>query len=316
MGRLENAYDSVFQGRSSKGQLYTGFYLFLGGVALGLAAIVLLFIADQQGNQYDWRKAAFVVAELAGAILFFGVFWTLPTKRPMRIASSIGLLLCLVATVLFWFHYPVHFNVAGSGQDDYTALDVGLYALGLAILLAGTFTSLIGYYVDRVSGAAAARGSGELDVSASEYQYDIPDSVIEKDIELAMRRYKYAWGEGAGSTSRTGIEINVPTDFQPGTVIGGRGVARTVQLESTQADDATTKLRTIRPNKDKAISGEWTEDSTKKLLEFRQKKAEQVAAKAEAAQRKRGFWARVLDWFRGKPKTAPTSNPPAVKPGK
>lgn len=314
---LESAYETAFGSRSSKGQLYSGFYLLLAGVALVVAGIVIYTVgagrvqaapADNT-TAYNIIEVGIVLALLGAPSIFLGIFWALPSKVSMRILAGIGSGLALLGAILFSYWYPLNINVQDSqvGQEDHTGLVVFMYALGGVLLLVGTFTSLIGYYVSRVAVGGAAgsgRGAGVGEFSSPEYQYDIPDSVIEKDIELAMKRYKYAWGgEGGSGQSQTGIQINVSDEFEKGVVVGGKGVARTVHLETPQVDEATKRLRGMRPSTGKSVSGAWAEDSTKALLEFRKKHEAQAEAKQSAAATtasktgRRGFWARLLEFL-------------------
>src|SRR5688500_4997745 len=124
-------------------------------------------------------------------------------------------------------------------------------------------------------------GGGGGSVDASDYNYDIPDSVIERDIELPMRRYNVSWrGEGADAVSKASIQYDVKDDFAPGTIIGGKGTARTVTLDAPQVDSATDKLRSIRGTKGTtAIGTQEVDDSTAALLKFRQQKQQQEVAK-------------------------------------
>lgn len=304
---LESAYERAFGSAASKGQLYTGFFLLLAGVALAVAGIVVF---QTSVTDYGWREAAIVLASLSAPSIFLGIFWALPSKVAMRTIAVIGTGLCLIGTVLFSRFYPLQFNAPGNenlGFPDRTGLVIGVYAVGLVMLLAGTFTSLIGYYLSRITagatGAGRAAGTGvEFDPNAA-YQYDIPDSVIERDIELAMKRYKYSWGgEGGSGAASQGLQINVPDEFEPGVKIGGKGIARTVSLETPQVDDATKKLRGMRPQTDRSMSGAWADESTKKLLEFRKKKEalveqRQAAQVAAAQSRRRSWWVRFLEFL-------------------
>ncbi len=316
MARLERAYSTLFGAESTKGQLYTGFYLLLGGVFAVLAAVVVFVISNQQtGDAYwTWREAAFLIAALAGPAVFLGISVALPSKMGMRVVQGIGGLMCLAATILFSVHYPGNFNVADSPvqQADYTALDVGIYVVGAALILAGTFTSLIGYYLGRVQMAQASAQGGAAGGVVDEYE--IPDSVVEKDIEYAMRKYRYSWGEGAEGPAS--LQINIKDDFEPGTVVGGKGVARTVQLDAPQVDDATKALRAVRPSKDTSVSSEWTEDTTKALLEFRKQKGTMVEQKRVASGRHLSWWRRMLQWLGIKRYDATPTELPTQKVGK
>lgn len=311
--RLENAYEKVFGSRASKEQLYAGFFLLLAGVVLALAGIVVFQVAPAD---YEWREAAIVLASLSAPSIFLGIFWALPSKASMRVVAAIGAGACLLGTILFVFYYPLQFNAPGNeqfGYPDRTGVVVGVYAFGLAFLLGGTFTSLIGYYVGRITVAQAAAGRAASErtqyEAAQRHEYDIPDAVIERDIELAEKRYKYSWGGGASSESMTGIQLNVPDQFEAGVKVGGKGVARTVQMDSPQVDDATKRLRAMRPTTDRSLPGQWAEDTTKALLEFRKKKEALESAKPAASvgsdggqvgEKRPGLWARLWQWMTGK----------------
>jgi len=303
MARGEKVYSSLFGSQASKGQLYGGFYTLFGGIIVGLAAIVLLYVAPATEGQYDWRKVSFTLAALAGALVFLGIAWTLPSKKGLRAIGTVGFVLCLGATAAFWVAYPLHFNVPDS-QGDYTEAIIGVYVVGVALVLTGTFTSLVGYYLDRVQAAAAGSARGGPGGSDFYDEYEVPDSVIEKDIEYAMKKYKYAWGEG--QTGSTGIQINIKDEFEAGTIVGGgKGVARTVTLEAPQVDDATKALRGIRPGaKEKTMATSEVDAQTNALLAFRKQKMEMQAQKA--AHRKLGWWTRMLMWLglRKPPSTA------------
>jgi hypothetical protein len=326
MARLEKAYSSTFGSESAKGMLYGGFYTLFGGIIAGLAAIVLLYVANSNtAGLYDWRKVSFTLAAFSGALIFLGISMTLPSKKALRIVGSLGFLMCVAATAAFWAAYPLHFNVPDE-QGDYTEVVVGVYVLGVALVLTGTFTSLVGYYLDRVQASQTAARGGP---GAADYfdEYEVPDSVIEKDIEYAMKKYKYAWGEGQSASS--GIQINIKDEFEAGTVVGGgKGVARTVTLEAPQVDDATKALRGIRPGaKEKTMATTEVDAQTNALLAFRKQKMDMQAQKAATRAAKRGWWARLMQWLglrkspsspKG-PTSAPSSSPttlPTQKVGK
>ncbi|HJQ93559.1 MAG TPA: hypothetical protein VJ874_04655, partial [Candidatus Thermoplasmatota archaeon] len=186
MTNLESRYDNLFGTKTSKGQLYGGFFLLIAGIVLGVVALILFFIADNQdgGNVYDWRRGALTVGASAGILLFFGPTVSLPTKTGMRILSYVGTGLCLLATVLFFFHYPTNFNVPDSrtGQADYAGLDLLIYAVGWALLVSTLFTSLIGYYLGRLQPTTTVT-EDEVDDETYGPGYEVPDWVVERDIE-------------------------------------------------------------------------------------------------------------------------------------
>lgn len=304
MSRIERAYGSMFGSEATKGKLYGGFYTLLFGVFGVLAGLALFIVSNGQedrSSMFAWRESALVVASLSAPLIFFGIQLTLPSKKSLRNLSILGILVAFFSVVLFSVFYPTSINVADSGieeqaKGDKTSLVAGTYIVGLGLILVGTFTSLIGYYVDRIQAVSGAAQQAGADGGAFDPNYDVPDSVIEKDIEYAMRKYKYAWGEGEGGGSNA-VQINIADSFAPGVVVGGgKGVARTVQLETPQVDDATTALRNIRPSKDKTMSSEWTDEQTNALLAFRKQKAE-MPQKFAPGGMKLGWWARFMIWL-------------------
>ena len=67
MTNLEDRYNNLFGTKTSKGQLYGGFFLLIAGVVLGLAALILFFISlNLTGNtQLVWRHVALPLGAFA-----------------------------------------------------------------------------------------------------------------------------------------------------------------------------------------------------------------------------------------------------------
>ena len=297
-GRLEKFYEDAFGTPQSRGELYTGFFLMIAGLVLALIGIVLYTLylsAATNPTTAPWKETGAILAALGPPAILMGISVALPTKWTMRILDAIGIGLCLAGVGVFMYLYPYQWNLGGA-KEPYAILP---YIGGCAALVASTISSIIGYWVSRQTGGGA--GGGGVDVTASEYNYDIPDSVIEKDIELAMRRYNVSWGgEGADSASKGSIQFDVKDDFSPGTIIGGKGVARSVTLDAPQVDMATDKLRRIRSGKGtSSVDAATVDDSTAALLKFRQKKHEMEVQKSQ-----RGFWNAIKRLFGVKPKAA------------
>lgn len=312
MSNLESRYDNLFGTKTSKGQLYGGFFLLIAGIVLGLAALILFFIAYNNDGQsvYRWREGALTVGAAAVALLFFGPTVSLPTKTFMRILSYVGVGLCALATVLFFIHYPANFNVQDSttGQADYTGLDTLIYAAGLALLLATLFTSLIGYYLGRLQPTAVAT-EDEVDDETYGPGYEVPDWVVERDIEYAMKRYGVSWGDGKGSGT-SNLNVNVADAVGGNFVVGGLGKARTVQLDAEQVDAGVKGLTTIRPSKKPSLPGEWADDSVSALKGLRRQQAAggSTAAQVTPKSARPGFWRRFWNALTGRSKAAPSTN--------
>lgn len=180
--KLEEYLESRFGTRQSKGELYAGFFLIVAGVVLATVGLIFFVSMATRADaaSYAWRETGGVIATLGPPAILVGISVTLPTRWTMRVLDAVGILLCLSATGLFVALYPARWNT-GTGDEIWGAV---LYVAGLAALLSTTLTSLIGYYVART----AAGGAPPVVVNAPEYNYDIPDAVIERDIELVARR--------------------------------------------------------------------------------------------------------------------------------
>lgn len=320
MSELENRYSSLYGTKTSKGQLQGGFFLLAAGGLLGLAALILFFIGLGQNNPalgvnnpyFDWVKPALTLAPLALAGILLGISVALPTKTMLRVFSFVGLALSALAALLFFLHYPTHFNVAAKGSklQDYMALDLGVAVVGFVLMASSVVSSIVGYYLSKTT--VVQGGSGAEDDDLYGPGYEVPDWVVERDIEYAMKRYGVSWGEGSMAKGDKSIVVNV-ADSMAGATIGGLGKARTVQFDSEQVDASVRQLSGVRPNKKGAIPGEWADDATRALVAFRKQKE----ANPKAFTPKRTFWQKVTGFFTGRntqPSVAPRVRAPAAAP--
>lgn len=314
MSELENRYSALFGTKTSKGQLQLGFFILGAGVLLGLAALILYFIGASQSVPslgasnpfYDWAKPALTMAPVAFAAILMGISVALPTRTGARVAAWIGLAFCGVAALLFFLDYPKNFNVAvrGGTQPDHMALDVTTFVLGLVCMGAAIITSIIGYYLGRLAPAGGEGKAEEEDIYGA--GYEVPDWVVERDIEDAMKRHGVQWGEGIRDAHKNTLYVNVADSMGGGPmIVGGLGKARTVQVESTQVDEATAKLSGTRGHKKGALPGEWADESVAALVAFRRQKASNPTLYAP----KRTFWQKVGDFFSGRGRRIEASNP-------
>jgi hypothetical protein len=299
MSDLENRYSTLFGNETSKGRLQGGFFLLIAGVLLGLAALSLFFVAVANASDktlyYNLMKAGLTLGPIGLAMISFGGSLALPTKTSMRVFGYVGLGLTLVASLLFFLHYPTHFNVASKGSklQDYMPLDVAVFAVGFVMMVAANVSSIVGFYLGRTTVVQGEAGEEEDIYGAG---YEIPDWVVERDIEYAMKKYGVSWGEGSLAKGDKTLHVNVADSMGTGFVVGGLGKARTVQLDAEHVDSAVKQLSGVRPNKKGAIPGEWADDATRALVAFRKQKE----ANPTAFRPKRTFWQKVGDFFTGR----------------
>ena len=278
----------LFGRETTRGQLYGGLYLLFGGFLLGLTALGTFFFANTrpEASLFAWREGALALGAVAVTTFFFGISYALPSKRGMRIASYVGLVLCLIATGLFMAHYPYNFNVADSPdptQADYTAPDLMLFAAGLAIIVAGAFVSVIGYWVQLSQGPKT-----EEEDEWTGKGYEVPDWVVEKDIDDAMKRHGVSWGLGE-KTDHIHLEV---AEMGPGLAFGKRGKVKTVHLSADRVETATATLVKTRPefSRSKALPGQWADEAVDALRAFQKEKVENPKLYTP----KLGFWARLF----------------------
>lgn len=295
MSELENQYSSLFGTKTSKGQLRGGFFLLGLGVVLGLAALALFFLSYTASgtDQLTWRKGALPLGTAAFGLILLGITVALPTTTGLRVLAYVGVACTAFATLLMAWHYNNNnFNVSaknrGAGVADYLPLDLSLYVIGVGFQLAAIISSIVGFYLARVGPAAAK--DGEDDDETYGPGYEVPDWVVERDIEYAMKKFGVEVVGGKGSAS-AGMAVNIPDSFGGNMVVGGLGKARTVQLDSSQVDEGVTQLSGVRPNKKGALPGEWADESTKALVAFRKQKA---ANPTHYVPKKRSFWSRIF----------------------
>lgn len=311
MSTLDTRSTTPFGAKTSKGQLYGGFSVMIAGIVLGVAALALFLISlaytgDAQkgtsGALFTLRRIALPTGTIGLGAIFFGLTLALPTKVGMRLVSYIGATFIAVAALFLAFHYPNNFNVASrtSTQFDYLPIDLGIAVVGLAALVAASFTSIIGFYLDRTRVVEGGKDGEEEDEFGA--GYEIPDWVVERDIDFAMKKYGVTFANEDRDSNK--LYVNIPTELGGNVKVGGLGKARVVQLDAEQVDSGVAQLSGVRPNKKGALPGEWADESTRALVAFRRQKA----ANPTAFTPKVGFWAKVKAFFLG------TGKGPKVQP--
>ncbi len=274
----ESRYTTLFGHEQSRTQVYTGLYLLLGGLVVGLGAVGLFLFAGSQevARLYLWREGALALGAVAITTFFLGISVALPSNRFMQRASYLGVLLCGVSIILFMIHYPLHFNVQDSldpNQQDYTAVDTILFALGLSIMVAGAFVSVVGYYIQRLS--QWVEPESYVDEFGNK-TYEVPDWVVEKDLEDAMDRHGVSWGMGDDATS---LQINVRDDMD-GAVINAKGRVNIVEIDAKDNDEAVGALVGMRPeNRNRrTVAADEVDDPVAALRAFRKQVKEDPKA--------------------------------------
>lgn len=264
MRRLEAWHSRLLGPEARRGHLYPGFYMLLGGVALGLSGLGLFLYSSSLPTPelYPWREVAVSLAALSAPLVFLGISFALPGRLAVRAVSLLGGAVSAAMIGAFVVHYPHNFNVPGTVNVDHAPLDASIYLAGIALLIASILVQLISYYVRRQQGES---GDGE-DWAGTDY--DVPDWLIEKDIDDAMRLYPARWGDGAGSAVKS-ISINVDDALEPGSQVFGDGVAKEASVSVPDMDKSTRRLHGM--NADEVdLNSQEADSNVDRLLELRQ----------------------------------------------
>ena len=268
--------------------VYLGFALFFGGIALGAVGILVFLLsvaASSPGSTAFALREVAVVACAAGLpALLLGMVVLLPGDRRMTYAALGGIAICLAAIALFVAVYPMHWNV--ERPPDYSAQGVAIYAVGLVAVVGATGAALVGHQVERAGGGArdgataAGRGGAEAGSEASAGGPGEPETVSEervrRDIDEAMADAELSWG-GVQKTETRRLDLDTETPDDVRTHVD-REAAETTTAEGTDVDDAVSGLRKLQGREKDVDSGSGVDEQTAALTELKkQQKAEDVA---------------------------------------
>lgn len=254
--------------------VYAGFALFFGGLALsivGLAVFAVEQVAFGPGKEYSVRQIAFAVGALGLPTLFLGVTVLLPVDRRARIGAVVGEVVCLVAIAFFTRYYPYQWDV--SSGPDYSMQGVGIYAVGIVTVVAATFAALVSYHVERVTPAEVVAETSEEDDGP-----EVTDEDVRRDIDEAMADADLSWG-GVAKRETKRLELNTaPVDDIDRTSMEN-ATAKTTRTAGV--DDAVNGLKELRGGEKETASGGGTDDQTTALNELRKQRAAERQAEAD-----------------------------------
>jgi hypothetical protein len=287
-------YERYIGDPETETDVYLGFALFFGGIALGAVGIVvfLLSAAVSGGGTPAWaiREVAMVAAAVGFPVILLGMVVLLPGDRRMTYVSVGGLAVCLVAVGLFVATYPMNWNVART--PDYSAQGVAIYAVGLVAVVGATGAALVGHQVERATpgeraaavsaeaGDAASGGAGGAGGAGSAGE-TVSDEQVRRDIDEAMEDADLSWG-GVSRKNTKRLELNTPSDVEVDREAFENAEATTVRSSGQNVDDALSNLRKLQGREQATDSSTGVDDQTAALTELRkQQEAEEVATEDE-----------------------------------
>jgi hypothetical protein len=264
--------------------VYLGFALFFGGIALGAVGVVVFLLSAVLGGGgqplFALREVAVVAAAGGFPVLLLGIVTLLPGDRRMLYAATGGIAVCIVALVLFVYAYPWMWNVDGT---DYSAQGVAVYAVGLVAIMGSTAAALVGHQVERASapGAATAADTEGEGVSDDADGVD-PDEVsaqARRDVDEAMAGADISWG-GVEKRETKRLQLNTPEmDDVSGNVDASS--AKTTRSSGSNVDDAVAAMQGLKGGNAETASGGGTDDQAAALNELRERQQAESLAEAD-----------------------------------
>ncbi|AZH24407.1 DUF7139 domain-containing protein [Haloplanus aerogenes] len=275
-------YERYIGDPETETDVYLGFALFFGGIALGAIGIVvfLLSAVASGGGTPAWaiREVAMVCASVGLPVILLGMVVLLPGDQRMTYVSLGGLAVCLVAVGLFVATYPMNWNVART--PDYSAQGVAIYAVGLVAVVGATGAALVGHQVERATpGERAAEVRAETSEASGtgETGETVSDEQVRRDIDEAMADADLSWG-GVNRKNTKRLELNTPSDVEVDREAFENAEATTVRSSGSNVDDALSNLRKLQGRERETDSSSGVDDQTAALTELRkQQEAEEIA---------------------------------------
>jgi hypothetical protein len=263
---------------SDERDVYAGFGLFFGGIALGLVGIAVFLLGaatSGAGPAFALREIAVVLAASGLPAALVGAVVLLPGDDRTTYAAALGTAVCLVAVGVFVASYPQAWNVART--PDRSALGVGVYAVGLVATAAATGAALVGHQVERVA-LLAERGEGEDDGSNADDE-TVSDEDVRRDIDEAMSDAELTWG-GVERAETTRLEFQ--TDVTEVETNADRVEATETRAGGEEVDDAVSSLQRLQGRDTNTTASESTvDDQTAALTELKQRRQAESAATAD-----------------------------------
>jgi hypothetical protein len=251
----------------SERDVYAGFGLFFGGIALGAVGLVLFLYSGVQtpGSDFFWqlREIALVFAMLALPAVGLSIAVLLPVGRRTLAASLLGAGICVVGVVWLTQVYPYQWTGAG---NDTTVLSV--YAIGTVLLAASTGSALVAQYVDNVAPVENGEATGpEATATTASEGETVSDEQVDEDIEAAMSDSTLTWGGVDQSPTTKRLELDMPEE----TEIDTQDIESATETRSSgdSVDDAVSGLQNLQGGETEKARADSPDDQVDALTEFR-----------------------------------------------
>lgn len=256
--------------------VYAGFALFFGGLALGIVGLAVFAVEQSMSGQvFALREVAFSLGALGLPVLLVGVSVLLPVDRRATVVAAAGLVVTLASVGYFTTVYPHRWNV---GPGSKTLQGVLFYAAGLSVVVAATAAALVSYHVERTRGAvtvpdAAEEGTGPASGTADRDEEAVA-AQVERDVEEAMEDADITWGGVEKTEISRQLSVTDPSEAREDVDTSGfEGGAATERRDAGDTvDDAVEGLKQLRGGEHRVDRGGGTDEQASALRELREKK--------------------------------------------
>lgn len=273
---LYNLYREYIGEPEEETDVYLGFGLFFGGIAVGVIALVLFVWGGMQEARtapYFLRMGpAYGFGMLSLPAVITGIVVLLPVERRAVYAATAGAAIDLFAVGFFWYAYPSDWNGYGA---DFTVPIVMLYALGLVLVVGSTGAALVANQLDRY------RKPGPADIEPVEEEPEeaesFSESEIQEDIDQAMEGVDLSWGGVQKSKNR---RLQFDVDEEMDTSAFSQQSANVTRSQGV--DSQIQNLKAMKGGEKKtATSNSTVDDQTQKLKELRERRQQEERRKGE-----------------------------------
>lgn len=272
---LFDLYEQYIGEPEARTDVYVGFGLFFGGIALAFVGLLAFLYSGtlpaQRPPFWAWREPAYALGMVSLPMALLGILVLLPIKQRAIYVGVAGSAITFLAVVAFALIYPYSWNVKGT---DYSGPVVLLYGVGLAAVLASTGAALVAHQIQQVKPGPADIEPPEEEEPEESYS----DEEIRQDIADAMDSVDITWG-GVEKDEGTSLSLNI--DEERIDTSGMNVEAKKVKSSSTDA--AVQGLKALKGGqKNTQKSTTTVDDQTSKLTELKERRRKETAEKEAA----------------------------------
>ena len=251
--------------------VYAGFGLFFLGLGLGIAGIlVFLYSATLSETAYGLRQVAVVSGAVGAPALLGGIVVLLPVDRRMLLVAGGGSVICVAGVVRFVSVYPNDFNV--SVGPDYAPQVVGIYSVGIVVVIAATAAALVAHQIEQAASDADAEGT---EADGDDEADAVTDEQVRADIDSALDEADLSWGGVAKTETRTlNLDTSAIDDIDRESLPDSGIETRTADSSVT---DAVSQLKGLQGGEVETASGKGTDDQAAALRELREQQQKEQA---------------------------------------